>query len=114
PGRADNRGNRDHDCLQGVGGDPAVGGGAGVGEVGGGRRVHRDQGGNPGEQQLARHKRIVLDRRGGDVGEGVEYGRFVSPETSWLGGKPAPYGAAGDTTSSPLLRTGGITRDGRA
>ena len=72
PGRAYHRGNGDHDSLDVVGGDPAVLGGPGIGEVGGRRRVHRDQGRDPGEHELARGKRIVLDRRRSDVGEGVK------------------------------------------
>ena len=72
PGRAHDRRNRDHDSLEVVGGDPAVRGGLGVGEVGDRRCVHRDQGGHPREHQLARRKRIVRDRCGGDVGKCVK------------------------------------------
>jgi hypothetical protein len=47
PGRANYRGNPDHDCLDAIGGDPAVGGGTGVGRAGAGWCVHRDRGGDP-------------------------------------------------------------------
>ena len=61
-------GNPDHDRLDVTGGDPAADGGTGVGQAGGGRCVRRDQGGNPGEHQLARRERTALEGRGGDVG----------------------------------------------
>ena len=78
PGRAHHRGNRDHDCLNVVGGHPAVRGGPGVGEVGGRRCIHSDQGGHPRERELARDKRVVLDRCGGEVGECVKDRSFGS------------------------------------
>jgi MFS transporter len=112
PGRADNWGNPDHDCLDVTGGNPAVGGGTGVGQIGGGRGVHRDQGGDPGEHQLARRERIVLEGRGGDVGERVEDGCFGSHGTPRLLRNARLVAQVRDTDSSALLLAGGITLDG--
>ncbi len=78
----------DHDCLDVVGGDPAFLGGLGVGEVGGRRCVHRDQGGQPREHELASWQRIVLDRWGGDVGKCVTVAALQA--TAWGGAAAGP------------------------
>jgi hypothetical protein len=44
-----------------IGGDAAFLDGGGVRDVGEGRRVHRDQGGQPGEHVLTRREGIVID-----------------------------------------------------
>ena len=105
-------GNRDHDCLDVVGGDPAARGGLGVGEVGGRRRVHGDRGGHPRERELVRDKRIVVDRGCVEVGECVKDGCFGSH-----GALPGYYGTRGCwprgyTSTTSLLLARGHTPDG--
>jgi len=74
----DGRRDPDHDCLDVVTGDAAVGCGTGVGQIGSGRCIHRDQRGDPGEHQLAGWESAALEGDGGDVGVCVEDGCPVS------------------------------------
>jgi len=67
-------GNRDHNSLDVVGGDPAGRGGVDVGGVGGRRCIRGDRGGQRQEHELARRNGKVLGRRGGEFGECVKDG----------------------------------------
>jgi high affinity sulfate transporter 1 len=71
PGRADDRGDGDHDALHVFRGHFGLLESRRVGQVRGGRRVHRDQRGEPGEHVVAHRPGGVVNRGGGDVGDGV-------------------------------------------
>jgi hypothetical protein len=61
PPSAYHRSHGDHDPLDLIGGYAALLDGGGVHEVGDGRCVHRDQGGQPDEHVVTRREGIVID-----------------------------------------------------